>query len=107
MFHVSTSSISRILTAESTDLDNTMQTKGLFDEWMDHMVYFLGFSQIMSYSSLVQIVKQSKKVVNPELSETSICDEEEQSEANLELYGRWQLETLQLPHAVNGIVPKV
>ena len=25
----------------------------------------------------------------------------------LELYGEWQLEPLQLPHAVDGIVPKV
>jgi len=25
----------------------------------------------------------------------------------LELYGEWQLEPLQLPHAVNGVVPKV
>jgi xeroderma pigmentosum group C-complementing protein len=57
--------------------------------------------------AFVQIVKQLKKAVNPELSECSICDEEEQNEANLELYGKWQLEALQLPHAVNGIVPKV
>lgn len=69
------------------------------------MVCFLGY--IVSLSSLFQLVKHSKKVVNSELSETSICDEEEQSEANLELYGKWQLEPLQLPHAVNGIVPKV
>lgn len=69
------------------------------------MVCFLGY--IVSLSSLLQLVKHSKKVVNSELSETSICDEEEQSEANLELYGKWQLEPLQLPHAVNGIVPKV
>jgi len=25
----------------------------------------------------------------------------------LELYGEWQLELLQLPHAVDGVVPKV
>lgn len=25
----------------------------------------------------------------------------------MELYGKWQLEPLCLPHAVNGIVPKV
>lgn len=68
------------------------------------MVCFLVY--IVSLSSLLQLVKHSKKV-NSELSETSICDEEEQSEANLELYGKWQLEPLQLPHAVNGIVPKV
>ena len=29
------------------------------------------------------------------------------SEGTLKLYGKWQLEPLQLPHAVNGIVPKV
>ena len=29
------------------------------------------------------------------------------SEETIKLYGKWQLEPLQLPHAVNGIVPKV
>jgi hypothetical protein len=28
-------------------------------------------------------------------------------EGTIELYGKWQLEPLRLPRAVNGIVPKV
>lgn len=32
---------------------------------------------------------------------------EENSEATMELYGRWQTEPLRLPCAKNGIVPKV
>ncbi|KAJ4760239.1 DNA repair protein complementing XP-C cells [Rhynchospora pubera] len=62
--------------------------------------------QVRANQLPAKVVKQSKKVVNAELSETSICDGEEQSEANSELYGKWQLEPLQLRHAENGIVPK-
>ncbi|KAJ3705821.1 hypothetical protein LUZ61_009526 [Rhynchospora tenuis] len=62
--------------------------------------------QVRANQLPAKIVKQSKKMVNSELSETSICDGEEQNEANSELYGKWQLEPLQLRHAENGIVPK-
>ncbi|XP_078180088.1 DNA repair protein Rad4 family isoform X1 [Carex rostrata] len=71
----------------------TLQTR---QKWMREGL------QVRANQLPAKIVKHSKKVV----SETSICDEEEQSEANLELYGKWQLEPLQLPHAINGIVPK-
>lgn len=50
-------------------------------------------------------MKQSRKngiqMPDPDISE------EDNQKTNLELYGKWQLEPLQLPHAVNGIVPKV
>ncbi|XP_008803880.2 DNA repair protein RAD4 [Phoenix dactylifera] len=52
-----------------------------------------------------KVVKGSKKVINFQTSEPSVL-EEDIEEPTLELYGKWQLEPLQLPHAVNGIVPK-
>ena len=53
-----------------------------------------------------QVVKGSRKVMNFQTSEPSVL-EEDIGEPASELYGKWQLEPLQLPHAVNGIVPKV
>ncbi|XP_010932557.2 DNA repair protein RAD4 isoform X3 [Elaeis guineensis] len=51
------------------------------------------------------VVKGSRKVMNFQTSEPSVL-EEDIGEPASELYGKWQLEPLQLPHAVNGIVPK-
>ncbi|XP_010932556.2 DNA repair protein RAD4 isoform X1 [Elaeis guineensis] len=52
-----------------------------------------------------KVVKGSRKVMNFQTSEPSVL-EEDIGEPASELYGKWQLEPLQLPHAVNGIVPK-
>ncbi|KAG1358767.1 DNA repair protein RAD4 [Cocos nucifera] len=52
-----------------------------------------------------KVVKGSRKVNNFQTSEPSVL-EEDVGEPALELYGKWQLEPLQLPHAINGIVPK-
>ncbi|CAN0913795.1 DNA repair protein RAD4 [Linum grandiflorum] len=46
--------------------------------------------------------KLDKKVEFLEDGENEECN----SEGNIELYGQWQLEPLQLPRAVNGIVPR-
>ncbi|KAG0455486.1 hypothetical protein HPP92_024778 [Vanilla planifolia] len=48
-----------------------------------------------------KVIKRSKVARKVEFSE-SFAEEEE----SIELFGRWQLEPLKLPHAVNGIVPK-
>ncbi|XP_020269305.1 DNA repair protein RAD4 isoform X2 [Asparagus officinalis] len=50
-------------------------------------------------------IKHSKKNGNVQISEPNISEEED-GETTIELYGKWQLEPLQLPQAVNGIVPK-
>jgi xeroderma pigmentosum group C-complementing protein len=50
-------------------------------------------------------VKQSGKLKKVQFSEDD--DYGETDSGVVELYGMWQLEPLQLPHAVNGIVPKV
>lgn len=52
------------------------------------------------------MLKRSRKVNRGKNQES---DEflEDDSEGNIELYGKWQTEPLQLPPAVNGIVPKV
>ncbi|XP_030461266.2 DNA repair protein RAD4 isoform X2 [Syzygium oleosum] len=52
-----------------------------------------------------KVLKRSRKVNRGKNQES---DEflEDDSEGNIELYGKWQTEPLQLPPAVNGIVPK-
>jgi len=52
------------------------------------------------------VLKRSRKVGRGKNQES---DEflEDDSEGNINLYGKWQTEPLQLPAAVNGIVPKV
>lgn len=52
-----------------------------------------------------QVIKRSKKTENDEISDAGFAEEDR--EKSIELFGRWQVEPLQLPHAVNGIVPKV
>ncbi|KAJ3677429.1 hypothetical protein LUZ60_003153 [Juncus effusus] len=57
-----------------------------------------------------QKVSRPKKRINFEEREMEKEIEEENNgnnnNNNIELYGKWQLEPLQLPHAINGIVPK-
>lgn len=58
--------------------------------------------------SKVQVVKHSRKVNNrlqslQESDELKVNDSRE----TLELFGKWQTELLRLPHAKDGIVPKV
>ncbi|KMZ63920.1 hypothetical protein ZOSMA_38G00270 [Zostera marina] len=50
-----------------------------------------------------KVVKSSSKPVE---AKTYDGPTEEDDHANIELYGKWQMEPLCLPHAVNGIVPK-
>ncbi|XP_030482438.2 DNA repair protein RAD4 isoform X1 [Cannabis sativa] len=49
--------------------------------------------------------KYSRKLQKVKSFEDDDCARNN-SEGTLELYGKWQLEPLQLPHAVNGLVPK-
>ncbi|XP_030522585.1 DNA repair protein RAD4 [Rhodamnia argentea] len=53
----------------------------------------------------IKVLKRSRKANRGKNRES---DEflEDNSEGNVELYGKWQTEPLQLPPAVNGIVPK-
>uniref|UniRef100_A0A2P2LPW8 DNA repair protein complementing XP-C cells homolog isoform X1 n=1 Tax=Rhizophora mucronata TaxID=61149 RepID=A0A2P2LPW8_RHIMU len=61
--------------------------------------------QVKAKELPAKVLKQSGK---PKKAHFSDDDEHAKadSKGTIELYGRWQLETLQLPHAVNGIVPK-
>lgn len=52
------------------------------------------------------MIKNSTKLKKGQVYEAEDHDEVD-SKGNIELYGKWQLEPLRLPHAVNGIVPKV
>ncbi|KAL6598608.1 hypothetical protein ACP70R_046307 [Stipagrostis hirtigluma subsp. patula] len=51
-----------------------------------------------------KVVTRPKRTFNAQSLQSS--DNEDGLKLTLELYGEWQLEPLQLPHAVNGIVPK-
>lgn len=61
--------------------------------------------QVKTNEIPAKVVKRSKKVINFQTSEPNVL-EEDMGQPTIELYGKWQLEPLQLPHAVNGIVPK-
>ncbi|XP_010266445.1 PREDICTED: DNA repair protein RAD4 isoform X2 [Nelumbo nucifera] len=52
-----------------------------------------------------KVVRRSLKLVKTQDLEFGNCNEDN-SEGTLELYGKWQMEPLCLPQAVNGIVPK-
>lgn len=52
------------------------------------------------------MIKDTSKSKKGQVYEAEDYDEVD-CKGNIELYGRWQLEPLSLPHAVNGIVPKV
>ncbi|XP_039127277.1 DNA repair protein RAD4 [Dioscorea cayenensis subsp. rotundata] len=64
--------------------------------------------QVMANEFPAKVVKHSKKFVKMRTSELEDASAtgEENSEATMELYGRWQTEPLRLPCAKNGIVPK-
>lgn len=49
-----------------------------------------------------QEVKHPRKV-----EKVKSFEDDNNSEGTLKLFGKWQLEPLQLPHAVDGKVPKV
>ncbi|KAB5560898.1 hypothetical protein DKX38_005855 [Salix brachista] len=61
--------------------------------------------QVKAKELPAKVVKQSGKLKKVQFSEDNDYAETD-SKGNNELYGTWQLEPLQLPHAVNGIVPK-
>ncbi|WOL06599.1 DNA repair protein RAD4 isoform X2 [Canna indica] len=52
-----------------------------------------------------KVVKRSKNFVDNQTSEVDSFIED-CGKPSTELFGKWQLEPLKLPHAVNGIVPK-
>ena len=64
---------------------------------------------VLLHSLIIQDAKHSRKLNKLKASEDE--DDDDCAGANstgtIKLYGKWQLEPLQLPHAVNGIVPKV
>lgn len=51
------------------------------------------------------MVKRSQKFNKVQTSEPNVCDVDD-AEDTISLYGKWQMEPLCLPHAVNGMVPK-
>ncbi|CAK7339030.1 unnamed protein product [Dovyalis caffra] len=61
--------------------------------------------QVKANELPAKVVKQSGKPKKVQFSEDDDYGETD-SKGIIELYGMWQLEPLQLPHAVNGIVPK-
>lgn len=52
------------------------------------------------------MIKNSSKSKKGQVFEPEDYDEVD-ARGNIELYGKWQLEPLRLPRAVNGIVPRV
>ncbi|XP_039027262.1 DNA repair protein RAD4 isoform X2 [Hibiscus syriacus] len=60
--------------------------------------------QIKGNEVPAKILKRSAKPKKARVSEEDDCDEIDYK--GIELYGKWQLEPLCLPHAVDGIVPK-
>jgi len=55
----------------------------------------------------LQELKRSIKPLKVQDFEADDYDCSTDPKENIKLYGKWQLEPLNLPHAVNGIVPKV
>ncbi|KAM3209364.1 hypothetical protein ACQJBY_063821 [Aegilops geniculata] len=60
--------------------------------------------QVRENESPAKIVTRPKRIFNSQSRESN--SNEDELQATMELYGKWQLEPLQLPGAVNGIVPK-
>ncbi|XP_020178144.1 DNA repair protein RAD4 isoform X1 [Aegilops tauschii subsp. strangulata] len=60
--------------------------------------------QVRENESPAKIVTRPKRIFNSQSRESN--SNEDELQATTELYGKWQLEPLQLPGAVNGIVPK-
>ncbi|KAI3936207.1 hypothetical protein MKW92_010855 [Papaver armeniacum] len=61
--------------------------------------------QVKASEKPAKLVKRSSKIGKVQASEPE-ADKEDVGEENIALYGRWQLEPLNLPYAVNGIVPR-
>ncbi|MCL7022029.1 hypothetical protein MKW94_001710 [Papaver nudicaule] len=61
--------------------------------------------QVKASEKPAKLVKRSSKVGKVQASEPE-ADKEDEGEENIALYGRWQLEPLNLPYAVNGVVPR-
>ncbi|KAJ4959610.1 hypothetical protein NE237_019520 [Protea cynaroides] len=61
--------------------------------------------QVKANESPAKVLKRSLKLGKVQESETGFFDEDG-GEGTIVLYGKWQMEPLQLPCAVNGIVPK-
>ncbi|KAM7278405.1 hypothetical protein ACFE04_005539 [Oxalis oulophora] len=60
--------------------------------------------QVKANEVPVKVLKHPSKQKKPQIIESEA--DEEDSKGDIELYGKWQLEPLFLPHAENGIVPK-
>ncbi|KAF8378603.1 hypothetical protein HHK36_029951 [Tetracentron sinense] len=61
--------------------------------------------QVKENEHPAKVVTHSRKPSKVQVSEPDLYDEDD-GEGTIELYGKWQMEPLRLPHAVNGIVPK-
>ncbi|XP_042501207.1 DNA repair protein RAD4 isoform X2 [Macadamia integrifolia] len=61
--------------------------------------------QVKANENAAKVVKRSLKLGKIQESESGICDEDGGA-GTIELYGKWQMEPLCLPCAVNGVVPK-
>ncbi|KAL5810062.1 hypothetical protein ACOSQ3_026758 [Xanthoceras sorbifolium] len=61
--------------------------------------------QVKANEHPAKVIKDTAKLKKLQVSEVEDCEEVD-SKGNIELYGKWQLEPLCLPHAVNGIVPR-
>ncbi|KAK0598443.1 hypothetical protein LWI29_034755 [Acer saccharum] len=61
--------------------------------------------QVKADEHPVKVIKNTAKLKKVQVSELEDCEEVD-SKGNIELYGKWQLEPLCLPRAVNGIVPR-
>lgn len=73
----------------------TLQTK---QRWLKEGL------QVKANESPAKVVKRSEKFSKMPTTEPN-CEEDD-GQGTVLLYGRWQMEPLNLPHAVNGIVPK-
>ncbi|XP_028799917.1 DNA repair protein RAD4-like [Neltuma alba] len=74
----------------------TIKTKG---RWLREGL------QVKASEHPAKVLKSSVRLDKVQDSEADYYDCSDSKE-NIELYGKWQVEPLNLPHAVNGIVPK-
>ncbi|KAK2652472.1 hypothetical protein Ddye_012328 [Dipteronia dyeriana] len=76
-----------------------MQTLKTKERWLREAL------QVRADEHPVKVIKNTAKLKKVRVSEVEDCEEVD-SKGNIELYGKWQLEPLCLPRAVNGIVPR-
>ncbi|KAJ0981270.1 hypothetical protein J5N97_009525 [Dioscorea zingiberensis] len=62
--------------------------------------------QVIANEIPAKVVKHSKKFVKMQRSEDVSFPGEDDGQATMELFGKWQVEPLSLPCAKNGVVPK-